>query len=86
MRALSATLIVPCAGLEFDGSEKKKPVYFEWAKKIWETEDTFKLPDGTHWPYVSPDSRFEGCLGGKRMVVGVGGLGVATHAQMPLEA
>lgn len=31
----------------------KKPVYFEWAKKIWESEETFKLPDGTFWPYVS---------------------------------
>jgi len=49
-----AALNVQCAGLDFEGSEKKKPVYFEWAKKVWETEDTFKLPDGTHWPYVSP--------------------------------
>ena len=45
------------AALEQDapGSEtqkSKKPVYFEWAKKIWESEETFKLPDGTHWPYV----------------------------------
>ncbi len=43
---------IPCAGLEFEGSEKKKPVYFEWAKKIWETEDTFKLPCRTFaYPY-----------------------------------
>lgn len=34
-------------------SDRKKPVYFEWAKKSWETEETFKLPDGTYWPYVS---------------------------------
>ena len=42
-------------GAENEGSEpdKKKPVYFEWAKKVWETEDTFKLPDGTYWPHVS---------------------------------
>ena len=29
-------------------------MYFEWAKKSWEGEDTFKLPDGTYWPHVSP--------------------------------
>lgn len=34
-------------------SDRKKPVYFEWAKKTWEAEETFKLPDGTYWPYVS---------------------------------
>ncbi|BDA51010.1 probable 5-keto-D-gluconate 5-reductase at C-terminar half [Coccomyxa sp. Obi] len=36
------------------GSEdKKKPTYyFEFAKRKWETEETFRLPDGTFWPQV----------------------------------
>lgn len=34
------------------GPEKKKQVYFEWAKKAWEGDETFKLPDGTYWPHV----------------------------------
>ena len=48
--------VIAALGQEAPGSEphrSKKPVYFEWAKKIWESEETFKLPDGTHWPYVS---------------------------------
>ncbi|KAK9866792.1 hypothetical protein WJX84_011471 [Apatococcus fuscideae] len=31
-------------------SERKKGPYFEFAKKKWETEDTFRLPDGSYWP------------------------------------
>lgn len=32
----------------------KKGTYFEFAKKKWEVEDTFRLPDGTFWPEVNP--------------------------------
>ena len=34
-------------------SERKKGPYFEFAKKKWETEDTFRLPDGSYWPEVT---------------------------------
>lgn len=36
------------------GSEdRKKPTYyFEFAKRKWETEETFRLPDGNFWPQV----------------------------------
>lgn len=36
----------------YSGGEVKKPrkgLYFEFAKKKWENEDSFKLPDGTFW-------------------------------------
>ena len=41
------------------GSEdKKKPTYyFEFAKRKWETEETFRLPDGTFWPQVGLTER-----------------------------
>lgn len=35
------------------GAPSKKPAYyFEFAKKSWETQETFQLPDGTYWPQV----------------------------------
>lgn len=37
-----------------NSDEKKKPTYyFEFAKRKWESEDTFRLPDGTYWPEAS---------------------------------
>jgi hypothetical protein len=36
----------------YSGGEAKKArkgLYFEFAKKKWENEDSFKLPDGTFW-------------------------------------
>lgn len=38
------------------GPSRKQPYYFEFAKKKWEYEETFRLPDGTSWPEV------QGCL------------------------
>lgn len=36
-----------------NSEDKKKPTYyFEFAKRKWETEETFRLPDGTFWPQV----------------------------------
>lgn len=35
-----------------NGERKVKGPYFEFAKKKWETEDTFRLPDGSFWPEV----------------------------------
>ena len=38
---------------EDGGPNNKKPAYyFEFAKKKWELEDTFRLPDGSYWPQV----------------------------------
>lgn len=42
---------------EIGGSETKKQrkgLYFEFAKKKWENEDSFKLPDGTYWCGLLP--------------------------------
>ncbi|KAK9840810.1 hypothetical protein WJX81_006321 [Elliptochloris bilobata] len=38
--------------------EKRKANYFEFAKRKWECEDTFRLPDGSYWPQVQ-----EGIIG-----------------------
>ena len=40
---------------EEGGPSKKPAYYFEFAKKSWETQETFRLPDGTYWPQVGPD-------------------------------
>jgi len=32
-----------------DAKKQRKGLYFEFAKKKWENEDSFKLPDGTYW-------------------------------------
>lgn len=43
----------------YSGGEAKKArkgLYFEFAKKKWENEDSFKLPDGTFWPLVEEGS------------------------------
>ena len=40
------------AGDETGEKKPRKGLYFEFAKKKWENEDTFKLPDGTYWPLV----------------------------------
>lgn len=46
------------------GSEdKKKPTYyFEFAKRKWETEEAFRLPDGTFWPQVCRTSAPNLCM------------------------
>lgn len=38
------------ASSEGEGGPRKQPYYFEFAKKRWETEETFRLPDGSFWP------------------------------------
>ena len=38
------------AASEGEGGPRKQPYYFEFAKKRWESEETFRLPDGSFWP------------------------------------
>ena len=35
-----------------DSGARKQPHYYEFAKKKWESEEAFRLPDGTYWPEV----------------------------------
>lgn len=43
------------AGTASSEDKKKPSYYFEFAKRKWESEDTFRLPDGTYWPEACPD-------------------------------
>ena len=46
---------------EEGGPSKKPAYYFEFAKKSWETQETFRLPDGTYWPEVGEGVSVQGC-------------------------
>jgi hypothetical protein len=47
------------AGTANSDDKKKQTYYFEFAKRKWESEDTFRLPDGSYWPEVTANASLE---------------------------
>ena len=47
---------------EEGGPSKKPAYYYEFAKKSWETQETFRLPDGTYWPEVGEGVSAQQCV------------------------